>query len=79
MPKYYVDAGEFRKIIDRETPKIAAVEAFRSLENNPVSALCSITIVSEEGFDTNNENDWCFSTMELLEQSDQLGPYKPDF
>jgi hypothetical protein len=79
MPKYYVDAGEFKKIIDRQNPKIAAIEAFRTLEENPVSALDSVTIVSEEGFDTNNENDWCFFTMELLEQSDQLGPYKPDF
>ena len=79
MPKYYVDAGEFRKIIDCEDPKIAALKAFKTLEKNPVSSLNSITIVSEEGFDTNNENDWGFSTMELLEQSDQLGPYKPDF
>lgn len=79
MPKYYVDAGEFKKIIDRKSPKIAAVEAFRYLENNPVDKLCSITIVSEQGFDANNENDWCFSTMELLEQSDQLTNYKPDF
>lgn len=79
MPKYYVDAGEFRKIITHEDPKNAAIEAFRTLEENPVSSLSSITVVSEEGFDANSENDWCFSTMELLEQSDQLGQYKPDF
>ena len=79
MPKYYVDAGEFRKVIDGTDPKIAAVEAFRSLENNPVPSLRSITIVSEIGFDANNENDWWLSTMDLLEQSDQLGQYKPDY
>lgn len=79
MPKYYVDAGEFRKVISCTDPKNAAIEAFRTLEDNPVSSLSSVTVVSEEGFDTNNENDWCFSTMELLEQSDQLGQYKPDF
>lgn len=79
MPKYYVDAGEFRKIIDETDPTKAAIEAFRTLENNPTRTLSSITIVSEEGFDTNNENDWCFPTMDLLEQSDQWGQYKPDF
>ncbi|MFY4731151.1 hypothetical protein [Nitrospira sp. BLG_2] len=79
MPKYYVDAGDFRKVIDGADPKNAAVEAFRTLENNPVPTLSSITVVSETGYDTNNDNDWCFSTMDLLEQSDQLGNYKPDF
>lgn len=79
MPKFYVDAGEFRKIIDSNDPKNAAVEAFKTLEENPTSTLSSVTVVSEEGFDSNNENDWCFSTMDLLEQSDQLAQYKPDF
>jgi hypothetical protein len=79
MPKFYVDAGEFRKIIDAADPKLAAVEAFRTLEDNPVRTLSSITIVSEEGFDTDSENDLCISTMEILEQSDQWGQYKPDF
>ncbi len=79
MAKYYVDAGQFRKVIDGPDPKKAAIEAFRTLENNPTSSLRSFTIVSELGFDTNSENDWCFSTMDLLEQSDQLGDYKPDF
>lgn len=79
MPKYYVDAGELRKIIDEADPTKAAIEAFKTLENDPVSSLRSITIVSESGFDSNNENDWCLSTMDILEQSDQLGNYKPDF
>jgi len=79
MPKYYVDAGEFRKVIDEVDPKTAAIEAFRTLEENPVPSLSSVTVVSEEGFDTNSENDWCFSTMDILEQSDQLGQYKPDY
>ena len=53
------------------------------LEPNPMQAeiiraesLNSITIVSESGFDSNNDNDWCFSTMELLEQSDQIKNYR---
>ena len=79
MPKYYVNAGQFKKIIDHQNPQIAAIEAFRTLEDDPVPAINSITIVSEEGFDSNNENDWCFLTMELLEQSDQINSYKPDF
>jgi hypothetical protein len=78
MPKYYVDAGDFRKIIDEKTPTNAAIEAFRTLESNPVPSLSSITIVSEIGFDSNSEDDWCMSTMEILEQSDQLGRYKSD-
>jgi hypothetical protein len=78
MPKYYVDAGEFRKIIEEKTPTNAAIEAFRALENNPVRTLSSITVVSELGFDANSEDDWCMSTMEILEQSDQLGRYKSD-
>ncbi len=79
MPKYYVDAGKFRKVIDADDPTTAAIEAFRTLEENPVSALRSFIIVSEEGFDTNNENDWCLATMDILEQSDQLRQYKPDY
>lgn len=79
MPKYYVDAGDFRKVIDATDPKIAAIEAFRTLEDNPVKSLSSFTIVSEEGFDTNSGDELCFSTLELLEQSDQWGQYKPDF
>jgi hypothetical protein len=78
MPKYYVDAGDLRKVIDRPDPKTAAIDSFRTLEDNPVSSLNSVTIVSEEGFDADNENDWCFTTVEILEQSDQIGYYKSE-
>ena len=79
MPKYYVNAGELRKIMDRPDPETAAVDAFRTLETDPVDSLNSITVVSEEGFDSTSGDDLGFITMELLEQSDQLGLYKPDF
>ena len=76
MPKYYVDSGDLRQIIDRTSPKIAAIDSFKTLAINPVQTLNSITIVSEEGFDCDSDNDWFFSTMEILEQSDQIGNYK---
>jgi hypothetical protein len=78
MPKYYIDAGEFRTVIDSPDHNIAAVKAFELLENQPVRSLRSITIVSEKGFNSANENDWYFSTLELLEQSNQIRNYKPE-
>ncbi len=82
MAKYYVDAGDLKVVIDRPTHNEAAIDAFRRLEDQPVQSLRSITIVSEQGFasetDEENENDWCFATLELLEQSDQIQNYKPE-
>jgi len=48
------------------------------LENNPVSSLGTIVMVSEIGFNSDNDDDFYFSTIEILEQSDQLGNYKSD-
>ncbi len=78
MPKYYVDAGDLKKIVDAITPTNAAVIAFKTLEAQPVPSLRNVTIVSEEGFDSVSSDDLCFSTIELLEQSDQIGFYKED-
>lgn len=76
MPKYYVESGDLKKIIDRANPEIAAIDTFRTLAETPVETLNSTTIVSEEGFDSNSDNDWLFSTIEILEQSNQIGNYK---
>ena len=76
MAKYYVDAGDLKVIIDRPNAKRAAIDAFKTLTHNPVETLNGVTVVSEEGFEVVNDNDWGFSTMELLEQSNQLGTYK---
>ena len=78
MAKYYVTSGEFKQIIDRPSPKKAAIDAFKMLENNPVSSLGTIVMVSEIGFNSDNDDDFYFSTIEILEQSDQLGNYKSD-
>jgi len=78
MAKYYVISGDFKQIIDRPTPKKAAIDAFKMLENKPVSSLSSIVMVSEAGFDSNSDDDLYFSTIEILEQSDQLGNYKSE-
>jgi hypothetical protein len=79
MPKYYVDAGDLRKIVDRNTPEEAAIEVFKSLDSNPVPCLNRVTIVSEEGFDSTSDEDWAFLTIDLLEQSNQIANYKPEF
>ena len=76
MAKYYVYSGDFRKIIDRPTPKSAAIDAFRLLEENPAKSLSFATIVSEAGFDADHDNDVWFPTLEILEQSDQISNYK---
>jgi hypothetical protein len=79
MAKYYVTSGAFKQIIDRPTPKKAAVDAFKTLENKPVKSLGTIVMVSESGFDSDNDDDdFYFSTIEILEQSDQLGNYKSE-
>lgn len=80
MPKYYVNAGEFKYIISRPTPKDAAIDAFRELENNPVSQLNYITVVSEHGFNDEEvqPDDYWFLTLEILEQSDQVENYNPN-
>jgi hypothetical protein len=76
MPKYYVYSGDFKKMIDRPTPKNAAIDAFRSLEENPVDSLCFATVVSEVGFFKDHDNDIWFPTLEILEQSEQIGNYQ---
>lgn len=78
MAKYYVTSGELKQIIDRPTPKKAAIDAFKTLSLNPVKSLASIIIVSETGFNSNKDDDLVFSTIEILEQSDQLGNYKSE-
>ena len=79
MAKYYVTSGAFKQIIDRPTPKKAAVDAFKTLENKPVKSLGTIVMISESGFDSDNDDDdFYFSTIEILEQSDQLGNYKSE-
>lgn len=75
---YYVDAGELKEIVEDSDYKAAAIKAFKVLENQQVESLSSITIVSEKGFDSCSDDDWYFSTMELLEQSNQIHNYKPE-
>lgn len=71
MPKYYVDAG-FQKIIEADSPEDAAIKAFQELKH---PTLNSVTVVSETGFDSINE-DWFFNTIDILEKSGQLENYK---
>lgn len=76
MAKYYVSSGDFKLIIERTNHKQAAIDAFKQLANKPVDHLGSIVMVSETGFNSNSDDDFYFSTIEILEQSDQLGNYK---
>ena len=78
MPKFYVRSGDFRKVLDSPNCDVAAIDGVRSLELNPVKRLSGITIVSEHGFsEIANEDDTVFNTLELLEDADLLGKFKP--
>jgi hypothetical protein len=76
MAKYYVSSGDFKLVIERNSHKQAAVDAFKQLTHKPVDSLGSVVMVSETGFNSNSDDDFYFSTIEILEQSDQLGNYK---
>lgn len=76
MAKYYVSSGDFKQIIDGKTHKQAAIDAFKKLTNQPVDNLGAIVMVSETGFNSDSDEDFYFSTLEILEQSDQFGNYK---
>lgn len=76
MAKYYVSSGDFKQVIDRPNHKNAAIDAFKTLATNPVKSLGSVVMVSEHGFNSDSDEDFYFSTLEILEQSDQLKNYK---
>jgi hypothetical protein len=78
MPKFYVTTGDFKCLMDKKTPREAAVAAFETLENSPSANLGLVTMVSELGYDSEDMNNLYFCTIDLLEASDQLGYYKTD-
>ncbi len=73
MPKYYVSSGDLQQTIDRDNPKTAAIDVFMNMKNNP--DLGKITLVSESGYDSENENDMYFCTLYLLDETNQLDAY----
>jgi hypothetical protein len=76
MPKFYVSTGDFQVLLSRQDAKTAAYDAFEQLSDHSPSKLGIITIVSEHGFNSCELDDYCFSTLDLLEDTDQLQNYK---
>ena len=75
MPKYYISSGDLQHTVDCPQPKAAALNAFESLRGNPVEQLGKLTVVSEHGFDSDNDDDTYFCTIDLLDETDQLESY----
>ena len=78
MPKYYISSGDFQKVLSSPDHTTAAYDAFNKLKEDSPKNLGLITIVSEHGFDSCVDEDYCFSTLHLLEDTDQLQNYKLD-
>lgn len=75
MPKYYISSGDLQHTVDRPQPKAAAIDAFETLRGSPVETLGKLTVVSEHGFDSDNEDDTYFLTIDLLDETEQLEAY----
>lgn len=76
MPKFYVSCGDLQEIVVKETPWDAAVAAFEKLDEYHIEKLSKVTLVSEHGFDSDADDDSWLVTLELLEETDQVGNYK---
>ena len=74
MPKYYVSSGNFNQIIDRPDPETAVYDAFQLLGD--ISCLGHITLVSEHGFDSCEDEDVYYGTIGVLEDTGQLENFK---
>lgn len=72
MAKYYISTGEFKCVLDRQNQKIAAVDAFKILNNADLGV---ITMVSEHGFESEADDNIYFHTINLLEESGQIENY----
>jgi len=70
MPKYYVSTGDFNQVIDRPDPKTAIYDAFKLLGG--AEHLGLLTLVSEHGFDSCEEEDVYYGTIGVLEDTGQL-------
>jgi len=82
MPKFYVTSGELQVVLDRPSPKEAALDAFKTIAEKDDICLGLIVQVSEMGMDMHEddeEDDRFFSTDLLLEEAGLLGEFEsPD-
>lgn len=76
MPKYYVSSGDFQQIIDRPDPETAVYDAFKLLGDTSPARLGLITLVSEHGFDSCEDEDTYYGTIGVLEDTGQLENFK---
>jgi hypothetical protein len=81
MPKYYIQSGKFKTVIDRNDAETAVLDAFRLLESQPVESLGCLARASEHGFigtsDPCMDDDFIFETVDLLEKTGLIGRFKP--
>ena len=75
MAKFYISSGDLKYIADKPTAKEAAIEAFSTLEENPVQKLGHVTVISELGFDSSSGDDLLYWTLNLLDEAGQLDQY----
>jgi len=76
MPKYYVSSGDFSQVIDRPDPTTAIYDAFRALKDISPECLGLLTLVSEHGFDSCEDEDIYFATLSVLEDTGQIENFK---
>lgn len=74
MPKYYVESGDLKKIINAHSHKLAAINAFKTIDSS-TKKLGKLTFVGEQGF-TNHKEDIYLSTSFLLEESKLIENFK---
>ena len=75
MPKYYISSGDFNQIIDRPDPETAVRDAFQ-LGGNLPDCLGLVVLVSEHGFDSCEDEDVYYNTLNVLEDTGQLDNFK---
>lgn len=76
MPKYYVSSGDLKHIITRKNTREAAIDTYRKLPDmKKVGKLGLLTMVSERGFDSEDQDDSWYITTDLLEETEQADDF----
>ena len=67
MPKYYVTSGDIREVLIRGSSSDAVIAVFqKAVLREPPVVLSHLVKVSEQGFESINEDDILFSTELML-------------
>jgi hypothetical protein len=76
VTKFYIKSGDLEEICNKKTPKDAAISAFNTMKDKFIGKLAKLTVVSQNGFDENNDENVYFCTCNLLEETGQLNNFK---